>query len=143
MFLCVISDPLAAQFEWYTKELQSEREQREDATTAVMKLQEVITDVTGEMEEATHAAGSAHKELGVERKARMKAEEAVITLRSQLESMQSVMQNFRSEMSMMKERSQLALSSVQEKRDDIDKVRSEAAVSPSNPLLPSQPPALP
>ena len=117
----------------FAQDLEAERLQREDATAAVMKLQEVIVGVKGEMDEAASAAGSARDQLEDERKARQNAEDSVVSLRSQLEEMQSsaeersaeaqkAMQVFREEMKGMKQRSNQAMTDAKKKQENIEKV---------------------
>lgn len=125
--------PPSAQAQRFEVELESEREHREDASAAVMKLQDVILSVKYEMEQAACAADNARKELGKEKAARAEAEEAVELLRGQLTTMQEdgerrfeeaakAMQRFRAEMENMKKRSKQAWDSVQEKQANMDKV---------------------
>ncbi len=104
-------------------EVKEEREQREDATAAVNKLREVITDVSLEADRAESLTVSAKQELGGERQARLEAEETIVTLRSQIDAMQELMSGFREEMGLMKERSEKAFNGVQKRRADINNVR--------------------
>ena len=114
-------------------EVKEEREQREDATAAVNKLREVITDVSLEAERADSLAVSATQELGGERQARLEAEETIVTLRSQIDAMQELMSGFREEMGLMKERSEKAFSGVQKRRADINNVsETPGSTTPSN-----------
>jgi chromosome segregation ATPase len=72
----------------YEVELLAEREAREDATAAVMKLQQVIMGVKEEMESASEAASCARVELQAERDARGEAEEVVALLRRRLTALE-------------------------------------------------------
>ena len=82
---------------------------------------------------AIHAVNSVQVELGQEKHLREQAETAVRTMRSQLETMranaearaaeaQQAISGFRDEMSSIRSRSQEALSSVQDKQANLNKV---------------------
>eukprot|EP00951_Prasinocladus_malaysianus_P025057 scaffold218447_cov37-Prasinocladus_malaysianus.AAC.1 len=116
----------------FTQELKQEQAARQDATSAVVKLQGVITSVKSEMEAATLSAEIARSELAEEQIAREEAEEKADALRQQLEEvqaeadaknaeMQRAMQSFRAEMAAMQDRSQQAWGKVQEKQASVDK----------------------
>lgn len=126
---------LCLQAKRYLQELERERAIRQDATNAVMKLQEVIMGVRDEMVFAAQAANIARVELDEEQSARQQAEDTVIEMREQLLQMQDmaqlkaaeaqkIMSGFRSEMDNMKSRNERALKSIEEKRMDVKQARA-------------------